>query len=113
MTLTAKEKRVRLEVFKPYAKKIADKITIESGWDTWGTFDSHEVSTLILQIIKTLMDKEFGYSGDTRDSRNWSDGKPTIKLLPHEYKPEGRQQIAQIWREIAANLEYGIDPEGG
>jgi|ETNvirenome_6_85_1030632.scaffolds.fasta_scaffold74134_2 hypothetical protein len=101
MTLTAKEKRVRLEVFKPYAKKIADKITIENGWDTWGTFDSHEVSTLMLEIIKTLMDKEFEF-----------EGKPTIKLLPQEYKPEGRQQIAQIWREIAANLEYGISSEG-
>ena len=28
------------------------------------------------------------------------------------YKPEGRQQIAQIWREIAANLEHGIRSEG-
>tara|TARA_R110002020_G_scaffold95863_1_gene229706 strand:- start:421 stop:726 length:306 start_codon:yes stop_codon:yes gene_type:complete len=100
MTLTAKEKRVRLEVFKPYAKKIADKITIESGWDTWGTFDSHEVSKLIMNIIATLTEREFE-----------SEGKPTIKLLAHEYKTESKQQIAQIWREIAANLEYGISSE--
>ena len=100
MTLTAKEKRVRLEVFKPYAKKIADKITIESGWDTGGTFDSHEVSKLITNIIATLTEREFK-----------SEGKPTIKLLAHEYKTEGRQQIAQIWREIADNLQFGIRSE--
>ena len=95
MTLTAKEKRVRAEVFKPYAKKIADKITIESGWDTWGTFDSREVSILISQIIKSLMDKDGFKLGDVEVRKGFE-----------VYKPEGRQQIAQIWREIAANLNH-------
>ena len=93
MTLTAKEKRVRAEVFQPYAKKIADGLCSKQGWDTYGTFGSYEVSTLILQIIKSLMDKdEFVFDG------------VEVRKNFEVYKPEGRQQIAQIWREIAANL---------
>ena len=101
MTLTSKEKRVRAEVFQPYAKKIADKITIESGWDTRGTFDSHEVSELILQIIKSLMDKDKFVMGGVEVRKNFE-----------VYKPEGRQQIVQIWREIADNLQLGLRSEG-
>ena len=93
MTLTAKEKRVRAKVFQPYAKKIADQLCSNQGWDTYGTFDSHEVSILISQIIKSLIDKEEFKLGDIEVRKGFE-----------VYKPEGRQQIAQIWREIASNL---------
>ena len=93
MTMTAKEKRVRAEVFKPYAKKIADRLSAKQGWDTYGTFDPSAVSTLILQVVETLIDKpEFVLDGIE------------VRKDFQVYKPEGRQEIAQIWREIAANL---------
>ena len=93
MTMTAKEKRVRAEVFKPYAKKIADRLCAKQGWDTYGTFDPSAVSTLILQVVETLIDKpEFVLDAIE------------VRKDFQVYNPEGRQEIAQIWREIAANL---------
>ena len=93
MTLTAKEKRVRAKVFQPYAKEIADSLCAKQGWNTYGTFGSHEVSELILQIVKSLMDKdEFVLDG------------VEVRKDFEVYKPEGRQQIAAIWRQIATNL---------
>ena len=93
MTLTAKEKRVRAKVFQPYAKKIADQLCSKQGWDTYGTFDSYEVANLILQIVETLIDKpEFVFDG------------VEVRKNFEVYKPEGRQQIAAIWRAIADNL---------
>ena len=93
MTLTAKEKQVRAEVFQPYAKEIADSLCAKQGWNTYGTFGSHEVSELILQIVKSLMDKdEFVLDG------------VEVRKDFEVYKPEGRQQIAAIWRQIATNL---------
>ena len=93
MTLTAKEKRVRAEVFQTHAKEIADQVCGLQGWDTYGTFDSHEVSELILQIVKSLMDKdEFTFEGIE------------VRKGFEVYKSEGRQQIAAIWRQIATNL---------
>ena len=96
--MTLKEKLVH----KRHAKRIADKITLESGWDNpFGKFDSDSVSDLILHVIQSLTEKpEFEMEGGEMIYRS-----------AECYTAAGRRQTKQIWLEIAANLRYGIEDD--
>ena len=100
MTLSAKEKRVRAKVWKPYAKKIADDHCIEEDWTTDSTFHAAGVSELIRQVILSLTPHEYEFEGK--------------KITKHfdQWKPEGRLQMVAIWQEIADNLQFGLRSEG-